>query len=39
MRRRDDRARHRLVELPILDVDDQMDKDAFSVQRRQSRAF
>ena len=39
VRRRHDRARHRLVELPVLDVDDQMNKDAFSVQRRQSRTI
>ena len=36
MRRRHDGARHRLVELPVLDVDDEMNEDALAVQRRQS---
>jgi len=38
VRRRDDRSRHRLVELPILDVDDEMHQDSFSLERRQRRA-
>ncbi|MEC5291166.1 hypothetical protein VSX64_11450 [Aurantimonas sp. C2-6-R+9] len=39
VRRRDDRPRHRLVELPVLDVDDEVNENALALHRRQHRPF
>ena len=38
MRRSHNGSWHRLVELPVLDVDDEMHQDSFSLERRQRRA-
>ena len=39
VRRRHDGARHRLIELPVLDIDDEMNKDPLALQSRQCGAL